>query len=71
MKFVSTSGSIFVISIQETMESESTLMDYAVSPRCGGAIKPTDFVGKVKTFLNQLSDLDTETVLYAVFSSTK
>ncbi|OJT04615.1 hypothetical protein TRAPUB_4680 [Trametes pubescens] len=67
----STDGKVWVENIADDIGA--TLMDYAQSGACTdlslwpSAIKQADFVGQVKTFLNQSNDLDPETTLYTVF----
>ncbi|KAL1948214.1 hypothetical protein VTO73DRAFT_12289 [Trametes versicolor] len=67
----STDGKVWVENIADDIGA--TLMDYAQSGACTdlrlwpSAIKQADFVGQVKTFLNQSNELDPETTLYAVF----
>ncbi|KAI0634479.1 hypothetical protein C8Q77DRAFT_1055451 [Trametes polyzona] len=67
----STDGKVWIENIADDIGA--TLKDYAQSGACTdlslwpSAIKQADFVGQVKTFLNQSNDLDPYTTLYAVF----
>ncbi|KAI0816831.1 hypothetical protein BC628DRAFT_1413988 [Trametes gibbosa] len=67
----STDGKVWVENIADDIGA--TLKDYAQSGACTdlslwpSAIKQADFVGQVKTFLNQSNDLDPGTTLYTVF----
>ncbi|KAI0649681.1 hypothetical protein C8Q79DRAFT_900650 [Trametes meyenii] len=67
----STDGKVWVENIADDIGA--TLKDYAQSGACTdlklwpSAIKQADFIGQMKTFLNQSNNLDPETTLYAIF----
>ncbi|KAI0658162.1 hypothetical protein C8Q70DRAFT_918294 [Cubamyces menziesii] len=67
----STDGKVWIENIADDIGA--TLKDYAQSGACTdlslwpSAIKKVDFIGQMKTFLNQYNDLDPESTLYAIF----
>ncbi|KAH9846716.1 hypothetical protein C2E23DRAFT_872225 [Lenzites betulinus] len=67
----STDGKVWVENIADDIGA--TLKDYAQSGACTdlslwpSAIKQADFVGQVKTFMNQSNNLDPASTLYTVF----
>ncbi|KAI0365404.1 hypothetical protein BV20DRAFT_954326 [Pilatotrama ljubarskyi] len=67
----STDGKVWVEDLADDIGAK--LMDYAQSGACTdlslwpSAIKQFDFIGQMKTFLNQSNELDPATTLYAIF----
>ncbi|ESK89450.1 carbohydrate esterase family 16 protein [Moniliophthora roreri MCA 2997] len=68
----STNGPVWVEGVADDMRN-ATLMDYAQWAACTDLSlwpsnpRKVDFVGQVKTFLNQQNKLDPETTLYSIF----